>query len=285
MALTISPARSSTVNGKNGINFTFTYTSSVASWELANTSYTSGANSVDYNQYTKNGAVSNGGKTWTVTVPASMLVSGKNEFTIWYPYYDSYGDYQWVSEDFYLTVQFASLTPPTTLTLSQGTSSRQITASWNAATASGGSGSVTYQLIDTGDGEQVYPTSGTTTNRSGTFTPLVLGTSRTYGIQANYSGLSRMGKTASFTHLKPKLQSFPVVTVTNAKATSLAITWTDGEYYYASGATVQFQVYVGTNTTFSNSKLAATVTGATVTSGTTHLGTRSFSTTITESKL
>ena len=196
-----TPAWNTTVNGSNGINFVFTCGSAIGGAYLRR-----GADTyVQYNWIdgkANSGSLSNGNKTWTVTFPRSGLVSGSNEFTLILAdsslsYSDAYTD------TFYLTVQFASLTAPTSLTISQDSYSRQLKASWNAATASGGSGSVTYELVDIGDGTKVWPTSGTSTSRSCTFTPLVVGTSREYGIQANYSGLSAMGKRASFTHKKP----------------------------------------------------------------------------------
>lgn len=125
--------------------------------------------------------------------------------------------------------------------------------------------------------------SGTKTSWTGN--PLAYATSIKYQVGAQYSGMRTYSGTKYFTASKPKLQTRPVLELAKARDKNASLSWDDGEYYYADGAAVKFQVYIGKNTTFSSSKLIATVNGSTVSSGTTHLATRKFTTTITEATL
>ena len=152
-SLSVTPS-SGTVNGSNGITFVIRSDTTIDWWGIDNYSAPSGSNHYFNNSDwgSRHGTVSADQKQWTITMPRSALVSGSNEFYV--EAQPVSGNYLYLT--IYLTVQFASLGKPGNPTISQAKSSRKITAKWTAASASGGSGSVTYDLVSGDEGEVIW---------------------------------------------------------------------------------------------------------------------------------
>lgn len=142
---------------------------------------------------------------------------------------------------FTITINYstASLSTPGTPTITQNNDGT-FTASWSAATGSGGSGDVTYRLYSVSDGAYVNSAS---TSRTYTGTIAQYNYNCQYRVYAYYGTLSTMSGTGSKTFYPPSL-STPTLTGTPSTGTELKLTWTAATLSYTTG-TIRYAVYVG----------------------------------------
>ena len=156
---------------------------------------------------------------------------------------------------FSITINYStpSLGNPGTPTITQNTNGTY-TAKWTAATASGGSGNVTYRLYSVSDGAFI---SSASTSLTYTGTIGEYNYNCQYRVYAYYGSLSSYSSTASKTFYPPSL-STPTLTATINADTSLKLTWTAATLSYTTG-NVAYSVYVGSNV-YSSGLAATTIT-------------------------
>ena len=156
---------------------------------------------------------------------------------------------------FSITINYSvpSLGKPGTPTITQNMDGTY-TASWTAATASGGSGNVTYRLYSVSDGVFL---SSASTSRTYTATIGEYNYNCQFRVYAYYSSLSSYSSTASKTFYPPSL-STPTLTATINDDTSLKLTWTAATLSYTTG-NVAYSVYVGNNL-YSSGNSGTTIT-------------------------
>lgn len=142
------------------------------------------------------------------------------------------------------------LTPPGNPTITQNGS--YASASWTAATGSGGSGSITYDLIYSIESEFVWR--GTATSCTFKITDLQrFGTTERYFVAAEYSGKSASSDYTTFTPTAPSMSA--TINITQAaKSKTVSISWGSTKNHFSSSSvtyTVKcagVTIYTGTNT-------------------------------------
>lgn len=130
----------------------------------------------------------------------------------------------------YETVQ-PSLGTPVAPTITQNNNGTY-TASWNAVSASNGSGSVQYRLWSVTDGIALssYSTATSVTLNIGTYNYALQ-----FRVQATYSGLTTNGSTTTKTFYKPSINAPSGLKVTTATAQTCALSWTAAKLNYTTG--------------------------------------------------
>lgn len=144
---------------------------------------------------------------------------------------------------FTITINYflPTLSSPGTPTITQNNDGTY-TASWSAATGSGGSGNITYRLYSISDGAFISSTS-TSTTYTGTIAQYNYNFQ--FKVYAYYGSLSTTSSTSSKTFYPPTL-STPTLTGTPTTGTELTLNWTAAALSYTTG-TISYAVYVGGN--------------------------------------
>lgn len=144
-----------------------------------------------------------------------------------------------------LSITYTEVNPtlgtPTAPTITQNNDGTY-TASWNAVSASNGSGSVQYRLWSVTDGVALssYSTATSTTLNIGAYDYALQ-----FRVQATYSGLTTNGATTTKTFYKPSLNTpsnFKINSSTSYTGTTASLTWTQGALNYTSG-TRTYEIY------------------------------------------
>lgn len=136
-----------------------------------------------------------------------------------------------------------TLTAPTNFKISQ--SGTNVTFSWTASSASGGSGSVTYRVMQTTDGMSI----GTTTGTSLTVAASSIGYAQlSFVVYAEYSNHTAGSSTVTFTVRAPSLtKPTNVGIVQNGK--KYTISWTAATGQYGTG-NVTYRIFLLTDGMF-----------------------------------
>lgn len=133
------------------------------------------------------------------------------------------------------------LSAPGTPTVTQ--SGQTFKVSWSAASASGGSGNVTYTVIYSSAGTTVN--AGTATSVSIPVSSLLHGTSVSFKVRASYSGKTADSGSKSLTAQAPYINDFgsPTVTQTGYQA---KVEWNAASISYGTGSeTITYELYCG----------------------------------------
>lgn len=133
------------------------------------------------------------------------------------------------------------------------------TASWNAVSASNGSGSVQYRLWSVTDGLALssYSTSTSTTLNIGTYDYAFQ-----FKVQATYSGLTTNSGTTTKTFYKPSLNApsnFKINSSTSYTGATAPLTWTQGAFNYT-GGTRTYEIYKGDSLVYTTGASATSYT-------------------------
>lgn len=133
------------------------------------------------------------------------------------------------------------------------------TASWNAVSASNGSGSVQYRLWSVTDGLALssYSTSTSTTLNIGTYDYAFQ-----FKVQATYSGLTTSSGTTTKTFYKPYLDApsnFKINSSTSYTGATAPLTWTQGAFNYT-GGTRTYEIYKGDSLVYTTGASATSYT-------------------------
>lgn len=133
------------------------------------------------------------------------------------------------------------------------------TASWNAVSASNGSGSVQYRLWSVTDGLALssYSTSTSTTLNIGTYDYAFQ-----FKVQATYSGLTTNSGTTTKTFYRPSLNAptnFKINGSTSYTGATAPLAWTQGNFNYTNG-TRTYEIYKGSTLVHTTGANAASYT-------------------------
>ena len=177
---------------------------------------------------------------WSGTgTSARFLPSASGTYTFTVHAY--YGDLVQVSNSVRLTVSWASLS--VSLAVSQPNSSRSLSLSWSSA-VSHASGQVNYTVSQSST--VIYSGTGT----SCTYSPSNYSTYG-YTVTATLGSLSS-SDTKYFALNGPSLKTKPTLSVSPASGVVANLSWTFGEYWYASGSILQYRVYISFDKNINN---------------------------------